>query len=199
MLVAVVIALVALVGLAVASTLLAVLTGPVAESSSEEGGGPAQSSPAAGPAGAPFNLTPRGVRRFLRLYEARFGTLDSYSVVFSPSRVITQVPVKGENPRYQRWLFDGTWQPRSQAGAVLSPAEVVDLGELGVNRVFANMTTAERVLRVDGARASQVVVHHWEDEPPSVNIYVTNAFGERASLRTTLAGDRITRRFPFEP
>ncbi len=195
-LVGLVIAVVALLALGVASTLLvssSSVSGPESSTS------PAEESVSAPAQGAGFEMTPRQVRTFLRRYEAEFGTLDSYSVVFSPSRVIVEVPVRAKAPRYDRWLYDGTFRRLSEASAVRSSAEVFDLGPLGVGRLFENITTARRTLRVDGGTLTHVVVHHWKDEAASVNIHVANTFDETARLATTVAGDRIVRRSPFRP
>ena len=149
--------------------------------------------------GRPFEMLPGQVRIFLQLYEAEFGTLDSYSVVFYPTRVIVQVPVRGEGSRYERWSYDGTWQRHSEASAVTGPAEIVDLGALGVTRLIINIATAKRTLRVQGGELSRVAVHRWRGEKPSVTIYIGNTSSERGFLRTTLSGTRIVRSVPHEP
>ena len=147
----------------------------------------------------PFEMTAAQVRRFLGEYEQKFGTLDSFGAAFYPARVSLEVPVRGSRPRHERWSYDGTWRQDSDASAVTSGAEIVDLGAVNVPRLFANITTAKRTLNVQRGKLTHVVVHKWSfDEVPSVNIYVGNSFNEGGHLKTTMSGDPV-RSFPYEP
>ena len=197
----VVIAVVGLLGLGIASTLLATFSSSVDESSGESESESAPAVPVEGSGdgqaqGARFEMVPDRVRNFLRRYESKFGTRDSYSLVLYPTRAIVQVPVRGPQPRYERWSYDGTWQRNAEATAVMSPAEIVDLRAVDVGRLFANIVTAGRTLRVQGGELTHVVVHHWRNEPASVNIYIGNSFNESGYLRTTPSGVEI-RRYPY--
>lgn len=194
----VVIAVVALLGVGISSTLLATFSGSVDQSGQAPAPAPIESVDVRAD-GAGFEIAPGQVRKFIRLYERTFGTLDTFSVVLNPERAIVEVPVKGPRPRAERWLYDGAWRQLTEASALLSPAEVLDLGRLDVGRLFANITKAERTLDVENGTLTHVVVHHWRNEVPTVNIYVANMFRETAYLAATLPGDRIVRRFPYEP
>lgn len=194
---ALVIAVVALLGLGVASTLLATFSSSVDQSSQAPSPSPIESVDVQTD-GAGFAMTPGQVRKLLTSYERRFGTLDSYSVVLNSERAIVQVPVKGPRPRYARWLYDGAWRRLATTTAVLSPAQVFDLGALDVRQLFGNVAKAERALNVEGGSLTHVVVHRWDDDVATVNLYVANMFNESGYLATTLSGDRVVRRFPYQ-
>jgi hypothetical protein len=143
-----------------------------------------------------FAMTAPEVRQFLRAYEREFGTLEAYDVGFYPSRVGVQVPVRGTRPRFERWTWDGEWTRDTQAAAVTGLTEVVDLGSLRVRPLFANIATARRSLDVERGRLTHVVLHRWQGEDPSVNIYIGNTFGESGYLRTTPSGE-VVRAYPY--
>lgn len=143
-----------------------------------------------------FAMTAPEVREFLRAYEREFGTLEAYDVGFFPARVGVQVPVRGSRPRFERWTWDGEWTQDTEAAAVTGPSEVVDLGTLDVRRLFANISTAKKSLRVERGRLTHVVLHRWQGEAPSVNVYIGNSFGESGYLRTTPSGD-VVRAYPY--
>lgn len=193
---AVVIAVVGLLGVGVASTLLATFSSSVDQSG--QAPSPIESVDVR-TEGAGFTIVPSQVRRMLKSYERRFGTLESYSVVLNSARVIVEVPVKGPQPRQERWLYDGSWRQLAAASALLSPAQVFDLGAVDVRQLFANIAKAERTLRVENGRLSHVVIHQWGDDVATVNIYVGNMFRETGHLAATLPGDRVVRRFPYQP
>lgn len=144
-----------------------------------------------------FAMTAPEVRRFLKGYEKRFGTLDVFEVGFYPTRVGAQVPVRGTRPRMERWSFDGTWRRDTKAARVREGTVVFDAGELDVQRLFANITTARKTLGVQRGRLTHVLIHTWTDGVPTVNIYIANSFDESGFLKTSMAGDLI-RAFPYD-
>ncbi|WP_210440281.1 DUF1707 SHOCT-like domain-containing protein [Nocardioides xinjiangensis] len=149
------------------------------------------------PAG--FEMTAAGVRRFLRAYEQQFGTLDAWDVAFYPHRVGADVPVRGSRPRFEAWTWDGSWERTSEAQAIRpSHTGVVDLGRIGPDRLVANVRTAERTLGVQRGTFSHAVLWRHDEVGPTLNIHVGNTFGEGGYLRTTLAGDRVVARFPYD-
>jgi hypothetical protein len=143
-----------------------------------------------------FAMTAPEVRRFVRAYEREFGTLDVYDVGFYPTRVGVQVPVRGSRPRFERWTWDGEWTQDTEAAAVRGPGEVIDLGALDLRRLFANIATARKTLRVERGRLTHVLVNDWS-EVPTVNIYIGNRFDESGYLKTTLSGE-VLRSFPHD-
>ena len=144
-----------------------------------------------------FAMTAPEVRRFVRAYEREFGTLDAYDVGFYPTRVGVKVPVRGSRPRFERWTWDGEWTQDTEAAGVTGPSELVDLGALDVRRLFANIATARKTLRVERGELTHVLFHQWQGEDPSVDIHIGNTFGEGGYLKTTPAGG-VVRSFPHD-
>ena len=148
-------------------------------------------------AARPFRMAPAQVRAFLRSYEEQFDTLDAYEAGFYPARVGLQVPVRGTRPRFERWSYDGGWRQDTEAAAVRPPRPVVDLGELDVRRMFANIDSARRTLGVQGGELSHVLVNTWTEDRPTVNIHISNSFGESGYLKTTMSGE-VVRGYPYD-
>ncbi|PKH38906.1 protein of unknown function [Nocardioides alpinus] len=159
---------------------------------------PAVSSQAAAAEPASFEMTPGQVRRFLRAYEKRFGTLEAFEVGFFPQRVGVQVPVRGARPRMERWTWDGDWRQDTTAAAVRGPSQRVDAGAIDVRRLFANIEVAEQGLDVEEGRFTHALLVRWNGEPTELNIYVGNELGESGYLSTTPAGE-VQRRHPYAP
>lgn len=146
---------------------------------------------------APFRMEAAQVRAFLRAYEEQFGTLEVHEAGFYPARVGVQVPVRGSRPRFERWSYDGGWRQDTEASAVPRPGPVLDLGELGVRRLFANIASARKTLQVERGELSHVLVHTRTDGQPTVTVYVANSFGESGYLSTTMSG-RVIRAYPYD-
>lgn len=144
-----------------------------------------------------FAMTTPEVRRFLKAYEKKFGTLDAFQVGFYPTRVGAQVPVRGTRPRMERWSFDGAWRRDTASARGRENAVVFDAGELDVQRLFANITTARKTLGVQRGRLTHVLIHTWTDGVPTVNIFIANSFDESGLLKTSMAGDLI-RAYPYD-
>ena len=143
-----------------------------------------------------FEMTPAGVRGFVRAYERQFGTREAFEVGFFPARVGVQVPVRGSRPRMERWTWDGAWRRDTEAGAVAGPLGLVDVGAIDVRRLFANVTTARRTLEVEDGRFSHALLIRWGGDPVELNIYVSNSFKETGYLSTTPSG-RVVRSVPY--
>ncbi len=193
-------AVVALLGVGVASVVLVAGTETDSATSSEvaqatEAHTAVQSEPAAEEPPAPFEMTAGQVRRFLRAYEKKFGTLDAWEVGFHADRVGVQVPASRVRKRFERWSWDGSWRQDSEASAVIGQQKFVSLGPLDVNRMFDNITRAKRTLDVPHGKLTHVLVNDW-GAGPSVNIYIANSFDESGYLKTTLSGDVIGR-YPY--
>jgi hypothetical protein len=193
-------ALVVLLGVGVAGLVVFSATGEPDESPTVVISGEAVPVPAEGDVveeQPSFEMTAPEVRRFVRAYEREFGTLDAYDVGFYPSRVGVQVPVRGSRPRFERWTWDGEWTQDTEASAVRGLNELVDLGALDVRRLFANIATARKTLRVERGELTHVLFHQWQGEAPSVNIHIGNSFGEGGYLRTTPSGG-VVRAYPYD-
>jgi len=103
--------------------------------------------------------------------------------------------VRGSRPRFERWTWDGAWRQDTAASAVTGPSGIIEVGSIDVRRLFDNIATARRTLRVQGGRLTHVLVNDWSDLP-TVTIYIGNDFGESGHLRTTLAGE-VLRSYPY--
>ena len=193
-------AVVALLGAGVASLVLVAGSGsdsPDSSISTVEVPVPSGEAAAEEPGVARFEMTSGQVRRFLRAHAREFGTREAFEVVLNPARVSVGVPVRGPRPRVAGWTYDGTWRQGAEVTAVVGSAEKVDLGTIDVGRLFANIATATKVLRVPKGELTHVVVRRRAGEPAAVNIYVGNAFSESGYLSTTPSGEEI-RRYPYE-
>ncbi len=144
-----------------------------------------------------FTMTAGQVRAFLRAYEEQFGTLDVHQAGFYPDRVGVQVPVRGSRHRMERWSWDGAWRQDAEASRVIGPGGTVDLGSVDVRRLFANIDTARKTLRVQRGKLTHVLVNRGFDDQASVDIHIGNRFNESGYLKTTPEGD-VIRAFPYE-
>lgn len=153
-------------------------------------------SPEAVPPEVGFTLADDDVREFLTAYQERFDTLDAYEVDFYEDWVSVQVPVRGSRARAESWAFDGDFEQRGDARAVTSGARLLDMGDIGINAMFANLRTARRTLNVEEPQSYYVLVQTW-DEEPTVNLYVNNDYGESGYLMTDLRGN-VIRAYPYE-
>ena len=193
-------AVVALLGVGVASLVLVAGSGsdsPDSSISTVEVPVPSGEAAAEEPGVARFEMTSGQVRRFLRAHAREFGTREAFEVVLNPARVSVGVPVRGPRPRVAGWTYDGTWRQGAEVTAVVGSAEKVDLGTIDVGRLFANIATATKVLRVPKGELTHVVVRRRAGESAAANIYVGNAFSESGYLSTMPSGEEI-RRYPYE-
>ena len=153
-------------------------------------------APAVSEVAVPFEMTPAQVRGFVRSVRRELGSTQVYGVTFYPSRVVVDVPVtRSGRPRTSSWRFDGAWHEAGAVTAVPATTRVLDLRVLDVRRLFDNIATARKVLRVPEGELTHVVVRHREGEGPRANIYVGSSFGESGYLATSVAGQEI-RRYP---
>ncbi|SEC67863.1 protein of unknown function [Nocardioides exalbidus] len=194
-LIGLVVAGVALVVVGLVTTLVVVMSATVTSVSVDSGRATATAAPIEGTGAPAFAFTAASVRRFVRGYEDKFGTLEAYEVSFFPDRIQAQVPVRGSRPRMERWAWNGEWRQDTQAAAVAGPYQRVDLGAVDVRRLVANVATARKTLGVEKARFTHAVLIRWGDGPTEIDIYVGNDFGETAYLSSTPAG-QVTRRIP---
>jgi hypothetical protein len=146
----------------------------------------------------PFEMTAAQVRKFLRRYEAKFGTLDTYDASFYPNDVYVEVPVRGSRPRYERWSWNGTWERTSKPSSASMSGPVLDLGTIGVDRLISNIAMAKRTLDVQRGSFGHASFKIWGNDPPAINIYIDNKFQEGGFLKTTPCGDRVLVRYPYE-
>ena len=80
---------------------------------------------------------------------------------------------------------------------MIGPSVIIDVGELDVRRLFANIAVAKKVLHVQRGELTHVLLNSWTEDSPTVNIYLGNSFNESGYLKTTMSGDELLR-IPYE-
>lgn len=151
-----------------------------------------------------FALTDQGVSTFLADFEAEFNTTQAIRVEFFEEYVLVRMPTPDGKPRFAEYSYDGDEQGFSKwsAGTFPTSQGLIDLAELDVDRLLANVDRAEQTLGVEDGQVQQVVVtdlpsqYAFTDDyeelelPAHAEIVVRNEFNEMGVLITDLAGDR---------
>ena len=118
--------------------------------------------------------------------------------MFSPSRVSVEVPygcdAAPRDAMVLRRHLAASSGPRPRCRA---PPRSCDLGALDVRRLFANIATAKKALRVQQGELTHVVVRRRSRRGGGVSIYVGNTFDESGYLATTVGGRHDRARTPF--
>lgn len=138
-----------------------------------------------------YEMAAPGVRRFIRRYEAKFGTTEAHEVSIFADRVDVHVPVGGSVERSEQWSWDGDWRREADAQVVDRPTGPVDLRALDVRALFDNIEVATSDLGVADAELQRVVVRQTPDGKGSVTIHVRNGSTDSAVLETTSQGSRV--------
>ena len=112
-------------------------------------------------------------------------------MTFFDLRAEVHVPVRGPEPRFEVWSWDGSWRRDAAAQPVTGGTATVDLGTLDVTRLFDNAEIARRDLGVSEARVQRVEVRPTSDGVGSVTIHVRNGSSDRVTLETTPQGSRV--------
>lgn len=156
------------------------------------------SGPADPTAGSTYALTVAGIRSFLADYRAKFGTTMVVDLTLYDDYAIVGVPQAGKN-RHAGFLFrEGAWQDFGGVQANFPGARLVDLQALDVPALVHNIRKARRTLNVEDIDQTYAIVRHYSgaDAVPSVDIHVSNDYGESGYLATTLDGS-VERSYPF--
>jgi uncharacterized protein DUF1707 len=150
-------------------------------------------------AGSAYGLTVAGIRSFLADYRARFGTTRVVDLTLYDDYAIVGVPEAGKK-RHAGFLFrkGERWQDFGGVHANFPGARVVDLQALDVPALVRNIGKARRALNVEEITQTYAIVRHYSsaDPVPSVDIHVSNDYGESGYLATTLDGS-VERAYPF--
>ncbi|CUR60492.1 hypothetical protein NOCA2790032 [metagenome] len=151
------------------------------------------------PSGDTFRMTPAGVRRFVADYQEQFGSPDVLqATLYADHRILVEVPVAGHPRLHENWTYRGAFTQDGGATVNAFQEKRIDLRALDVNRLFANISRAERSLRVPAAAFTHVGLSNiWSDEQPAVNIHVSNDVGMSGYLKTGLDG-QVIRAYSFE-
>jgi hypothetical protein len=160
--------------------------------------GPSPSDP--GSSGTAYALTGAGIRSFLAEYRATFDTTLVVDLTMYDDYAIVQVPQAGTH-RHAGFLYrpaDG-WQEFGGVTANFPGAVAVDLRRLAVPALVRNIARARKTLGVEDPTTTYAIVRQYSpgDEVPSVDIHVSNDFGESGYLATTLDGT-VERAYPYD-
>jgi hypothetical protein len=139
------------------------------------------SPPIASPA-APVDklaLTEAGLRWFVGRYEDEFGTTRALRVVIWADRASVDLPVQGGR-RQKMWAYDnGEFESYGSVTTNARGSSVIDLRQLRLKPLVANIRRAKRTLGVEQPETIYVIL---EDdtfcEGPEANIYVSNQYNE---------------------
>ncbi|RNM17297.1 DUF1707 domain-containing protein [Nocardioides pocheonensis] len=181
------------------------LFSPAPAPTGDTGQQPGHDSPSASPTGdtsAPastYGLTGPGIRGFLADYQNRFGTTLATDLTLYDDYVVVQVPHGGPH-RHAGYLFrpGPGWTDFGGVGADFPGAQPVDLTRLDVPALVRNVARARRTLKVENPTTTYVIVRQYapSDAVPSVDIHVSNQYGESGYLATRLDGT-VERAFPY--
>lgn len=142
------------------------------------------------------SATAEGFEVFCEDYEQEFGTTLVGSVRLDDDHSTVEVPIEGQDRRYQQWSREGaTFRDTSRRSSGQPP---IDLAQVDTGALAENLEVARRELGVPDPDRSTLLVDIGPHDPePRISIQVRNAFQESAWLVTDLAGNELHRR-PFE-
>lgn len=145
-----------------------------------------------------YALDERGITDFLAAYRERFGTGKAAELVMYDDYAVVMVPVEGK-ARAAGWIYrDGEWRESGGVRATFPGSQPVGVGRIDVPALVANIERARATLGVEKISTTYVVVHHYSaDEPPEVDIHVSNEYGESGYLATR-PGGAVVRAFPYD-
>lgn len=153
------------------------------------------------PAGTTYSLTGKGIRAFLAQYRERFQTSQVVDLTMYGDYVVVNVPVPGK-ARHEGWLYREGAGFTSFGGVTANfpGAQPVDTEQIAIPALLRNLALARASLNVEDPDTTYVIVRQYTsaDAVPSVDIHVSNQFGESGYLATRLDGT-VERAFPFAP
>lgn len=139
-------------------------------------------------------LSSRGIDRFLRRYEARYGDTLAYQVVLRPERIdfVRPAGAPGRSlARAGRWTADGFSRLEPARDRSDEPGRPVDLAEVDVRALVRNLDRATDSLGLRDAEVAHVSIASGPDRSAQVTIHARDDLGSSASLVTTLSGKRL--------
>ena len=149
------------------------------------------------PAGAPieFTISTSSLREVVETYEDQFPTTEAYRLTFAPEAVVAYVPTDDGRERYEEWRWSdgdegGRFRQVVEARTAQGRFARVDLADVDIDRIEANMRRAEAEVGVEDPEEVSVWIEHpsYEDQAV-VRIQVVNAYDELGYLFTDLAGE----------
>ncbi|MDP9820735.1 DUF1707 SHOCT-like domain-containing protein [Nocardioides massiliensis] len=148
-------------------------------------------------AGAPisFTISTSSLHGVRDAYEEQFATTETYRLTFSPEAVVAYVPTDDGRERYEEWRWndgdeEGRFRQVVEARTAQGRFARVDLADVDIDRIEANMRRAEAEVGVEDPEEVSVWIEHpsYEDQAV-VRIQVVNAYDELGYLFTDLAGE----------
>ncbi|MEU6061291.1 serine/threonine-protein kinase [Streptomyces sp. NPDC047097] len=146
-------------------------------------------------------LTPAGIRTVLKAFGQASGSDQLIGVTVYPEYALARIPTKTGARTYDNYEFrDGTARrigPGGTATASGASGPSFDPGELAWDRLPALLERAERDLAVDDPNTRYVIVDRWtfNDDQPSLRVYLSNAYGSAGYLLADSAG-KVLKTFP---
>ena len=143
-------------------------------------------------------LTVAGLRWFVGRHEEQFGTTRTLGVTVWADRASIDRSVHGGR-RLERWMYDdGEFVKFGSVTTNSRGTEVVDLRNLRLKPLVANIARAKRTLNVEKPETIYVIIG--DDSlggGPEARIYVSNQYNESGYMATTFGG-RVVRSYPFQ-
>jgi hypothetical protein len=144
--------------------------------------------------------------------EEEFGSTEVVSVELHDTWAWVRVPVDDGGGRFELYTYSEDGFSPHKGGSLGQPdPDLVDLRDLDLGRLVANLDEAGQRLDVDGDAETVVdvtdsyastyfasVVHGADDVPPHVEIELTNEYMETASLTTDLSGRTVLHELPLK-
>jgi hypothetical protein len=143
-------------------------------------------------------FTVAGLRWFVGRYKAEFATTRAVRVTIWTDRASVDLPVHGGR-RQKSWSYSkGEFVSYGSATATSRGSAIVDLRDLRLKPLVANIARAKRTLGVEKPETIYVILgHDTFDAGPEAHIYVTNRYNESGYLATTFGG-RVVRSYPYQ-
>jgi len=143
-------------------------------------------------------LTVAGLRWFVARHEEQFGTTRTLGVTVWADRASIDRSMHGGR-RLERWSYDdGEFVKFGSITTNSRGTEVVDLRNLRLKPLVANIQRAKRTLNVEKPDTIYVIIG---DDTlgggPEARIYVSNQYNEGGYMATTFGG-QVVRSYPFQ-
>ena len=137
-----------------------------------------------------WNASMSDITHLIDAYRERNGGYIA-GASFYPEYGSIEQPLKGSLPGKRTWSFyphDPVLRSSSATTVSARDMTLIDLDDLDLDRLSANLDHALADLNVEDAQLSYISVSV-SSGAPGVNIYVENKYSERAYLNTTTSGE----------
>lgn len=143
-------------------------------------------------------FTEAGLRWFVGRYEDQFGTTRTLRLTLWADRASIDRPVHGGR-RHEMWSYsDGAFEQYGSITTNSPGTAVVDLRQLRLKALVANIARAKRTLNVEKPGTVYVILaNDTLGDGPEAHIYVTNEYNESGYMATTFGG-KVVRSYPYQ-